>query len=95
MNMTRTVPAAHVRLDERTYISMFERENGERAAYDYGPPGVNHVGIVVEDLADIRRRLSRLGVGIEKEADYPPGHRLYVFDPNGVELEIVSYASDE
>lgn len=91
MNMTKTVPAAHVRLDDRTYISMFEKECGDRAPYDYGPPGVNHVGIVVDDLVQTRDRLQQLGVAIEKEADYEPGHRLYVFDPNGIELELVYY----
>ncbi len=91
MNMNRQVPAAHVRFGDNSYVSMFEREYGERAPYDYGPPGVNHVGIVVDDLPAIRRRLAELGVKIEKEADYAPGHRLYVFDPNGIELELVCY----
>ena len=93
LNMQQTVPAAHVRL-ERGYISMFEREVGDRAPYDYGPPGLNHIGFVVEDLPTMRARLAQLGVEIEKEAEYEPGMRLYCFDPNGIELELVAYARD-
>jgi catechol 2,3-dioxygenase-like lactoylglutathione lyase family enzyme len=90
LNMQKTVPAAHVRL-EAGYLSMFEREAGERAPYDYAPPGINHIGFVVDDLPATRRRLADLGVKIEKEADYEPGLRLYCFDPNGIELELVAY----
>ena len=92
-NMKGTVPAAHVKLD-RGYISMFEREEGERAPYDYGPPGLNHIGFVVDDLAETRTRLAELDVEIAKEADYEPGIRLYVFDPNGIEVELVGYEDD-
>ena len=94
LNMRRTVPAAHVKL-AGGYISMFEREHGERAHYDYAPPGVNHVGFVVDDLSRVRSKLSEMGVPIEKEADYEPGSRLYIFDPSGIELELVAYDEDE
>ncbi len=90
VNMTKTVAAAHVRIDD-AYISMFEREGGERAIYDYAPPGINHIGFVINDLDATRATLVALGVTIEKEADYEPGVRLYIFDPNGIELELVSY----
>ena len=94
LNMKGVVPAAHVRL-RAGYLAMFEREHGERAPYDYGPPGLNHIGFVIDDLASTRGRLERLGTPIAKEADYEPGVRLYVFDPNGIELELVSYAGGE
>ena len=89
-NMKKTVPAAHVRLSAG-YISMFEREKGERAPYDYSAPGINHIGFVVDNLVATRGRLTELGVEIEKEADYAPGIRLYIFDPNGIEVELVEY----
>ena len=90
-NMTGPVRAAHVRFGD-DYFSLFEKERGERAAYDYGPPGINHIGLVVQDLDAIRKKLAALHTPVEKEADYEPGHRLYVFDPNGIELELVQYA---
>jgi len=94
LNMKGVVPAAHVRLGSG-YLSMFEREHGERAPYDYGPPGINHIGFVIDDLGATRSRLAALGTPIEKEADYEPGMRLYVFDPNGIEIELVSYGAPE
>lgn len=91
VNMTRTVRAAHVELPDRSYISMFERESGERAPYDYAPPGINHIGFVIDDLAEARDRLRQLACAVEKEASYAPGKRIYLFDPNGIEIELVEY----
>jgi glyoxylase I family protein len=92
-NMNKVVPAAHVRMGD-DYISMFERESGERAIHDYGPPGINHVGFVIDDLSETRARLAELETEIVMEADYAPGYRLYAFDPNGIELELVHYGTD-
>ena len=94
LNMNKVVPAAHVKLSSG-YLSMFECERGGSAVYDYAPPGINHIGFVVDDLAQTRSRLESLGVNVEKEADYSPGVRLYVFDPNGIELELVGYGPHE
>ena len=93
-NMNKTVPAAHVRL-KSGYISMFECERDGSASYDYAPPGINHIGFVVDDLAETRAKLDSLGIKIESEADYTPGVRVYIFDPNGIELELVGYGPDE
>ena len=94
VNMNETVSAAHVRLTSG-YISMFECERGGSATYDYAPLGMNHIGFVVDDLAQTRSKLDSLGIKIESEADYSPGVRLYIFDPNGIELELVCYGPDE
>ena len=50
---------------------------------------------VVDDLAQTRSKLDTLGIKIENEADYPPGVRLYIFDPNGIELELVGYGPND
>jgi catechol 2,3-dioxygenase-like lactoylglutathione lyase family enzyme len=84
------VRAVHVG-DDRTYLSLFESEEPGAAPRDYGRAGVNHFGFVVTDLAALRTRLADLGLEPHLEADYEPGRRLYLFDPDGHELEFVQY----
>jgi catechol 2,3-dioxygenase-like lactoylglutathione lyase family enzyme len=84
--------AAHVG-DDRHYIAMFQASAPEpRCPTDYESPGLNHFGFVVDDLDQARRRLAELGVTPHGEADYHPGRRLYFFDPDGIEVELVEYA---
>ena len=59
--------------------------------HDYESPGMNHVGFVVEDLDDKRRRLEKLGTNVHLEGDYEPGRRIYFYDPSGLEVELVEY----
>ena len=76
--------------DDPAYLALFEATTEGRAAYDYGAPGVNHFGFVVADLDDARRRLEALGVTEVFEGG-EPGRRLYFFDPDGQEVELVEY----
>ncbi|MHC5023127.1 MAG: VOC family protein [Planctomycetota bacterium] len=83
--------AAHVG-DERHYIAMFQAAPGTSApSADYEAVGLNHFGFVVDDLDAARARLLDLGVNPHSEADYEPGRRLYFFDPDGIEVELVEY----
>jgi catechol 2,3-dioxygenase-like lactoylglutathione lyase family enzyme len=83
--------AAHVG-DDRQYIAMFEAEAGAaRPVDDYGAVGLNHFGLVVDDLDAVRERLRGLGFEPHSEADYDPGRRFYFRDPDGIEVEIVQY----
>ena len=86
-------PAAHVGGD-RFYLALFEASRGGEFERDYESPGLNHVGFVVDDLDDKRRRLAKLGVDTHLEGDYEPGRRLYFYDPSGLEVELVEYAAD-
>ena len=52
---------------------------------------MNHFGIVVADLDDMKRRLAALGTAPHSERDYHPGRRLYFLDPDGMEVELVEY----
>ena len=85
------VRASHVGND-RSYLALFEAEEPGRAAPDYGRAGVNHFGFVVDDLAEARRRVLALGVKPHFEPVYDPGARLYLYDPDGIEIELVEYA---
>lgn len=54
--------------------------------------GMNHIGIVVDDLDAIETKVKALGFTPNSHADYEPGRRFYFDDDDGVEYEIVSYA---
>jgi len=53
---------------------------------------LNHVGILVDDLDAMERQVKAAGLHPFAHADYDPGRRFYVLDPDGIEFEIVSYA---
>ena len=84
-------PAVHIG-DENAYLAIFQSPKPTRVEEDYERLGLNHVGFIVDDLADAKRRLERLGVTPKSEQDYDPGKRLYFFDPDGIEVELVEYA---
>lgn len=53
--------------------------------------GLNHVGIVVDDLDAAEQRVSEAGYEPHSHADYEPGRRFYFHDDDGIEFEVVSY----
>jgi catechol 2,3-dioxygenase-like lactoylglutathione lyase family enzyme len=84
--------AAHVG-DARHYIAMFEAPGeSARSRVDYDTVGLNHFGFVVDDLDAARARLEELGIEPHHDADYEPGRRFYLLDPDGIEVELVEYA---
>ena len=85
-------PMAHVGTDSH-YLALFQASQEGRAAHDYSTVGVNHVGFVVDDLDAARERAEGLGTTVHLEADYDPGRRIYVTDPDGIEIELVEYAA--
>lgn len=85
-------PAAHVG-DARQYLAFFEAVAApSRLVDDSLRPGFNHYGFVVDALDAAAARLAELGVHPHHETDEAPGRRLYLRDPDGVEIELVEYA---
>ena len=83
-------PAAHIGAGGQ-YLALFE-VGGDRAPEPaYERPGLNHFGWVVDDLEAARQRLAALNVRPHYEADYEPGRRLYFYDLDGLEVELVEY----
>lgn len=82
--------AAHVG-DDRFYLALFEAVASDEVDHDYGTPGINHFGFVVDDLDAAEARLRALGVTDIVVPDSPPGRRLYFRDPDDIEVELVSY----
>ncbi|KAA0235623.1 MAG: hypothetical protein JJLCMIEE_00536 [Acidimicrobiales bacterium] len=85
--MGRTV---HVGTDD-TYLALYQPHEKTQAAPGVGEISLNHVGIVVDDLDEIDHRLEARGVDTFNHGSYEPGRRFYFLDPDGVEIEVVSY----
>lgn len=81
---------AHVG-DDDSYLALFTASAPGDVDLDYTRPGMNHIGFEVDDLEATRRRAAELGATVHLEAAYDPGHRIYILDPDGYELELVQY----
>ena len=53
---------------------------------------LNHFGVEVDDLDTVEKRVIAAGLQPFPHDDYEPGRRFYFFDPDGIEVEVVSYA---
>ncbi len=53
--------------------------------------GLNHIGIVVDDLDGVEEKIKADGFETFNHADYEPGRRFYFRDENDIEFEVVSY----
>ncbi|SHI29522.1 VOC family protein [Wenxinia saemankumensis] len=54
--------------------------------------GLNHIGVVVDDLDATEARVKEEGFKTHSHADYEPGRRFYFRESGGIEIEVVSYA---
>jgi len=53
--------------------------------------GLNHVGIVVDDLDATEELVKQAGYKPHNHGDYEPGRRFYFHDADGIEFEVISY----
>lgn len=78
---------------EDSYLAVYSA--GE--AKDYAAPsyktrgGLNHIGVVVDDIDATEKRVLKAGFEPHSHADYEPGRRFYFDDADGIEFEVVSY----
>ena len=79
---------------ESDYVALYTpTDRTERAPESYGiRGGLNHVGVVVDDLDATEARVEAAGFRAHSHADYEPGRRFYFRDGDGIEWEVVSYA---
>lgn len=79
---------------EDSYLALYSHRQALRAAVDsyQSLGGMNHIGVVVDDLDATESRVIAAGFTPHNHADYEPGRRFYFHDGNGVEFEVVSYA---
>ena len=81
---------------ETDYLAVYTGPGGEpQGAPDTSytrRAGLNHIGVVVDDLDAVEARVKARGYTPHSHADYEPGRRFYFREENGVEIEVVSYA---
>lgn len=53
--------------------------------------GLNHIGVVVDDLDSVEAKVKAMGLKPGMHYDYEPGRRFYFDDPDGIEIEVVCY----
>lgn len=75
---------------EFCYIAL-SRAQAPLPRFAKGQP-LNHVAFVVDDLDAAEQVIVDAGLTPFHHADYAPGRRFYVFDWDGIEFELVSYA---
>lgn len=81
---------------ETDYVAVYTLDGRpESAALDHGRVrgGLNHIGVVVEDLGAVEARVIAAGFTPFNHADYEPGRRFYFNDADEIEFEVVSYVS--
>ena len=78
--------------DDRGYIAFYTGPDGAHRdiRYPKGEP-FNHVGVQVDDLDAVEKRVKAVGLIPFAHDDYEPGRRFYFLDDNGIEYEVVSY----
>ncbi|MTI16144.1 VOC family protein [Rhodobacteraceae bacterium RKSG542] len=91
MNTGTTV---HVGTDS-SYIAVYtSNTESEGAGNTYKTRGgLNHIGVVVDDLDAAEKKILADGYKTRNHGDYEPGRRFYFEDEDGIEFEVVSYAS--
>ena len=78
---------------QQNYIALYT--TGQPAGpYPKGAP-LNHLGLVVDDLAAAEQIVSDAGLEPFGHGDYAPGRRFYFFDWDHIEFEVVSYKTAE
>jgi len=82
----------HVGSDD-SYIAVYTRGTpADKNADSYSlRGGLNHIGVVVDDLDAIEAKVLDAGYETHSHADYEPGRRFYFRDDDDIEFEVVSY----
>ncbi len=77
-----------------TYLAVYSMgEPGANSLPTYqAKGGLNHVGIVVDDLDATEALVKKAGYRPHNHGDYEPGRRFYFHDDDGIEFEVISYA---
>lgn len=82
----------HVGSDDQ-YLAVYahEGQNPDKKMGHRKSRPLNHFGVVVDDLDAAEQRVLAKGLTPFSHGDYDPGRRFYFFDPDGIEVEVVSY----
>ena len=75
------------------YVALYKPPEGATpgaSSYDT-IGGLNHIGVVVDDLDAAEVLVKAQGFTPKNHADYEPGRRFYFHDHDGIEYELVQY----
>lgn len=84
--------SVHVGSDD-SYLALYSgpaQANARQSSYETRL-GLNHLGVVVEDLASAEQRVKQEGLLTYSHASYEPGKRFYFKDKDGLEIEVIEY----
>lgn len=75
------------------YLALYRPQGALAAEYNnYGTiGGLNHIGVVVDDIDAVEVRVKAAGMEPYSHDDYEPGRRFYFNDADGIEFEVVEY----
>lgn len=76
-----------------SYVALYQHANQREAPIDsyVTTGGLNHIGVIVDDLDAVETKVKALGYEPHSHADYEPGRRFYFDDHDGTEWEVVCY----
>lgn len=81
----------HVGSDDH-YLALYgAAQSSDTSRYFSKGAPLNHIGIAVDDLADVEARAIKAGLKPFDHDDYDPGRRFYFLDQDGIEYEVISY----
>ncbi len=80
----------HVGADE-SYLALYTPDDPGPAQPSNHVGGLQHIGVVVDDLDEVERRVIAAGYTPHTHAKYEPGRRFYFHDRDAIEFEVVSY----
>ena len=80
--------------DQDSYVSVYSSNDPQQGAVQRNAQigGMNHIGVVVDNLDATEQRVIAAGFKPHLHADYEPGRRFYFDAHDGVEIEVVSYS---
>lgn len=80
--------------DDESYLALYSpawtlKPESQRYHHE---AGLNHIGVVVDDIAATEVRVKAAGYEPHSHDDYEPGKRFYFDGPDNIEYEVVNYA---
>ena len=80
---------------ETSYVALYSHAKTHPATDDSYQTvgGLNHIAVTVSDIDAMEQKVIKAGFTPVNHGDYEPGRRFYFHDEDGVEYEVVSYAS--
>jgi len=78
---------------EQSYLALYSKSPTPKNSVDSYSHllGLNHLGIVVDDLDKAEKKILDAGFETQSHADYEPGRRFYFEANDGLHIEVISY----